>query len=250
MQTDINNIQHVPLRSLQSSCSHWAESSKYELWSWEHSGSQDWVEHASWPGCSHPPLQGQLELDCSWTFFRLIPDQEEEDGQKGENATAADGARQKHDFYLRPKKDIMHVMFSETLVEWSVCSMFTSVITTGSKYDLNITWNQWCGVCLIVCLCAQSQVELDSMRTNRSYSVEVQAVSYWGQTQFKGPRAVLHFTTQQSTETRTRHRGFFSSSSKFCREEKKTSSCRLKISPKCRSVFRCLGSLWKLPPLV
>lgn len=151
---------------------------------------------------------------------------------------------------LRPKKDIMHVMFSETLVEWSVCSMFTSVITTGSKYDLNITWNQWCGVCLIVCLCAQSQVELDSMRTNRSYSVEVQAVSYWGQTQFKGPRAVLHFTTQQSTETRTRHRGFFSSSSKFCREEKKTSSCRLKISPKCRSVFRCLGSLWKLPPFV
>lgn len=54
---------------------------------------------------------------------------------------------------LRPKKDIMYVMFSETLVEWSVCSMFTSVITTGSKYDLNITWNQWCGVCLIVCLC-------------------------------------------------------------------------------------------------
>ncbi|CAI5637702.1 unnamed protein product [Oreochromis niloticus] len=45
----------------------------------------------------------------------------------------------------------------------------------------------------------KSQVELDSMRTNRSYSVEVQAVSYWGQTQLKGPRAVLHFTTQQTT---------------------------------------------------
>ncbi|XP_035768816.1 anosmin-1a [Neolamprologus brichardi] len=45
----------------------------------------------------------------------------------------------------------------------------------------------------------KSQVELDSMRTNRSYSVEVQAVSHWGQTQFKGPRAVLRFTTQQST---------------------------------------------------
>uniref|UniRef100_A0A665TAN3 Anosmin 1a n=1 Tax=Echeneis naucrates TaxID=173247 RepID=A0A665TAN3_ECHNA len=42
------------------------------------------------------------------------------------------------------------------------------------------------------------QVELDSMRSNRSYSVEVQAVSYWGQTQLKGPRAVLHFTTQRS----------------------------------------------------
>ncbi|KAG7236073.1 hypothetical protein INR49_001352 [Caranx melampygus] len=44
----------------------------------------------------------------------------------------------------------------------------------------------------------ESQVELDSMRSNRSYSVEVQAVSYWGQTQLKGPRAVLHFTTQRS----------------------------------------------------
>ncbi|XP_071321011.1 anosmin-1a isoform X1 [Trachinotus anak] len=43
----------------------------------------------------------------------------------------------------------------------------------------------------------ESQVELDSMRSNRSYSVEVQAVSYWGQTQLKGPRAVLHFTTQR-----------------------------------------------------
>ncbi|XP_041821744.1 anosmin-1-like [Chelmon rostratus] len=45
----------------------------------------------------------------------------------------------------------------------------------------------------------ESQVELDSMRSNRSYSVEVQAVSYWGQTQLKGPRAILHFTTQRTT---------------------------------------------------
>ncbi|XP_069573291.1 anosmin-1a [Brachyistius frenatus] len=45
----------------------------------------------------------------------------------------------------------------------------------------------------------ESQVELDSMRSNRSYSVEVQAVSYWRQTQVKGPRAVLHFTTQRSS---------------------------------------------------
>ncbi|XP_036946286.1 anosmin-1a isoform X1 [Acanthopagrus latus] len=45
----------------------------------------------------------------------------------------------------------------------------------------------------------ESQVELDSMRSNRSYSVEVQAVSYWGQNQLKGPRAILHFTTQRST---------------------------------------------------
>uniref|UniRef100_A0A4W6EJ10 Anosmin 1a n=1 Tax=Lates calcarifer TaxID=8187 RepID=A0A4W6EJ10_LATCA len=44
-----------------------------------------------------------------------------------------------------------------------------------------------------------SQIELDSMRSNRSYSVEVQAVCYWGQTQLKGPRAVLHFSTQRSS---------------------------------------------------
>ncbi|XP_059184244.1 anosmin-1a isoform X2 [Centropristis striata] len=47
----------------------------------------------------------------------------------------------------------------------------------------------------------ESLVELDSMRANRSYSVEVQAVSYWGQTQLKGPRAVLHFTTQRTSST-------------------------------------------------
>lgn len=143
----------------------------------------------------------------------------------------------------------------KTQERYNVCNVLRNPLWSqleANMTNLNITWNQWCGVCLIVCLCAQSQVELDSMRTNRSYSVEVQAVSYWGQTQFKGPRAVLHFTTQQSTETCTRHGGFgfFSSSSKFCREEKKTSSCRLKISLKCKSMFRCLGSHWKLPPFV
>ncbi|XP_031153643.1 anosmin-1a isoform X1 [Sander lucioperca] len=51
----------------------------------------------------------------------------------------------------------------------------------------------------------ENQVELDSMRSNRSYSVEVQAMSYWGQTQLKGPRAVLHFTTQRSTSTALRN---------------------------------------------
>ncbi|XP_026217181.1 anosmin-1a isoform X2 [Anabas testudineus] len=50
----------------------------------------------------------------------------------------------------------------------------------------------------------ESQVELDSMRSNRSYSVEVQAVSYWGQTQLKGPRAILHFTTQHTTSATPR----------------------------------------------
>ncbi|XP_029306275.1 anosmin-1a [Cottoperca gobio] len=50
----------------------------------------------------------------------------------------------------------------------------------------------------------ETQVELDSMRSNRSYSVEVQAVSYWGQNQLKGPRAILHFTTQRTTSTAPR----------------------------------------------
>ncbi|KAM4602163.1 anosmin-1a [Polymixia lowei] len=48
---------------------------------------------------------------------------------------------------------------------------------------------------------AENQVELDSMRSNRSYSVEVQAVSYWGQTQLKGPKAVLHFSTQRTSSS-------------------------------------------------
>ncbi|XP_041834499.1 anosmin-1a [Melanotaenia boesemani] len=47
-------------------------------------------------------------------------------------------------------------------------------------------------------LVRENQVDLDSMRSNRSYTVEVQAVSYWGQTQLKGPRAVLHFNTQHA----------------------------------------------------
>ncbi|XP_061908152.1 anosmin-1a isoform X2 [Entelurus aequoreus] len=41
----------------------------------------------------------------------------------------------------------------------------------------------------------ESQVVLDSMQSNHSYSVEVQAVCYWKQTQLKGPRAIAHFHT-------------------------------------------------------
>lgn len=51
-------------------------------------------------------------------------------------------------------------------------------------------------VCLSVCL--KNQVELSSMRSDRKYSVEVQGVSQWGQTELKGPPAVLHFITQKS----------------------------------------------------
>ncbi|XP_068164984.1 anosmin-1a [Antennarius striatus] len=50
----------------------------------------------------------------------------------------------------------------------------------------------------------ETSVELDSMRSNRSYSVEVQAVSYWGQMQLRGPRAVLRFSTRSKPETRPR----------------------------------------------
>nr|XP_057908414.1 anosmin-1-like [Doryrhamphus excisus] len=44
-------------------------------------------------------------------------------------------------------------------------------------------------------LVRESRVVLDGMRSNRSYSVEVQAVSYWRQTQLKGPRAIVYFNT-------------------------------------------------------
>ncbi|XP_068506085.1 anosmin-1-like [Syngnathus scovelli] len=37
---------------------------------------------------------------------------------------------------------------------------------------------------------------LEGMRSNRTYTVKVQAVSYWKQIQLKGPRAIVHFSTQ------------------------------------------------------
>ncbi|KAM9328467.1 anosmin-1a [Pholidichthys leucotaenia] len=51
----------------------------------------------------------------------------------------------------------------------------------------------------------ENLVELDSMRSNRSYTVEVQAVSYWGQTQLKGSRAVLHFSSQRTSSATLRN---------------------------------------------
>ncbi|KAJ8003593.1 hypothetical protein DPEC_G00149950 [Dallia pectoralis] len=42
----------------------------------------------------------------------------------------------------------------------------------------------------------QSYVELDSLPENRSYIVELQAVSYWGQTPLKSPKATMMFATQ------------------------------------------------------
>lgn len=52
-------------------------------------------------------------------------------------------------------------------------------------------------------LVVQNHVDLDNMRSDRTYSVEVQAVSFWGQTPLKGPRAIIHFSTQQSTSSHT-----------------------------------------------
>ncbi|XP_077429377.1 anosmin-1-like isoform X2 [Vanacampus margaritifer] len=45
-------------------------------------------------------------------------------------------------------------------------------------------------------LASEKQVVLDGMRSDCTCSVEVQAVSYWKQTQLKGPRAIVRFSTQ------------------------------------------------------
>lgn len=74
----------VPLRPLRSSSSHRAQSGQYELWPRQDGVCQAPVEHVCRPGCSRPPLQGQLELDCSRTAVCFVPDEEEEDGQRGE----------------------------------------------------------------------------------------------------------------------------------------------------------------------
>ncbi|XP_077370549.1 anosmin-1a isoform X2 [Festucalex cinctus] len=51
-------------------------------------------------------------------------------------------------------------------------------------------------------LVSERQVVLDGMRSDCTYSVEVQAVSYWKQTQLKGPRAIIHFSTQLNTSAK------------------------------------------------
>lgn len=56
-----------------------------------------------------------------------------------------------------------------------------------------------CNVC--VCVCVQNHVDLDNLRSNRTYSVEVQAVSFWGQTPLKGPRAIIHFSTRHGASS-------------------------------------------------
>ncbi len=56
-------------------------------------------------------------------------------------------------------------------------------------------------VCVCVCVCVFVQdstyAELDDLRENRSYTVELQAVSYWGQVPLKSSKAIFQFTTSQ-----------------------------------------------------
>ncbi|KAM6945344.1 anosmin-1a [Aplochiton taeniatus] len=42
----------------------------------------------------------------------------------------------------------------------------------------------------------EAHVDLDSLRANRTYTVEVLAVSYWKHTQIKGTKTSIHFSTQ------------------------------------------------------
>ncbi|XP_061665553.1 anosmin-1-like [Syngnathoides biaculeatus] len=48
-------------------------------------------------------------------------------------------------------------------------------------------------------LVIERKVVLDGLRSGRTYRVEVQAVSYWKQTQLKSPRAIVHFSTHLNT---------------------------------------------------
>ncbi|XP_077584405.1 anosmin-1 [Stigmatopora nigra] len=47
---------------------------------------------------------------------------------------------------------------------------------------------------------AQNWVELEALQGNSSYTVEVQAVTYWGQVRLKSSKAMLQFSTTQNTE--------------------------------------------------
>uniref|UniRef100_A0A672JUB1 Anosmin 1 n=1 Tax=Salarias fasciatus TaxID=181472 RepID=A0A672JUB1_SALFA len=47
----------------------------------------------------------------------------------------------------------------------------------------------------------QNWVELEGLQQNSSYTVELQAVTYWGQVRLKSSKASLHFTTNQNNES-------------------------------------------------
>uniref|UniRef100_A0A673I1Y4 Anosmin-1-like n=1 Tax=Sinocyclocheilus rhinocerous TaxID=307959 RepID=A0A673I1Y4_9TELE len=48
---------------------------------------------------------------------------------------------------------------------------------------------------------ARSSVDLEGLQANSSYSVEVQAISYWGQIRLKSARASVQFNTQLHNQT-------------------------------------------------
>lgn len=48
---------------------------------------------------------------------------------------------------------------------------------------------------------AQSWVDLEGLQANSSYTVELQAVTYWGQVRLKSPKASLYFSTTQNSES-------------------------------------------------
>lgn len=48
---------------------------------------------------------------------------------------------------------------------------------------------------------AQSSVDLEGLLSNCSYTVEVQAVTYWGQVRLKSAKASILLNTQQNNQT-------------------------------------------------
>ncbi|MED6254438.1 Anosmin-1, partial [Ataeniobius toweri] len=48
---------------------------------------------------------------------------------------------------------------------------------------------------------AQNWVDLEGLQQNSSYTVELQAVTYWGQVRLKSSKASLHFSTSQNNES-------------------------------------------------
>lgn len=48
---------------------------------------------------------------------------------------------------------------------------------------------------------AQSWMDLEGLQQNSSYTVELQAVTYWGQVRLKSAKASVHFSTTQNNES-------------------------------------------------
>lgn len=54
---------------------------------------------------------------------------------------------------------------------------------------------------------AQSWVDLEGLQQNSSYTVELQAVTYWGQVRLKSSKASLQFSTAQNNESGKKKEG-------------------------------------------